>query len=315
MADAGVPLYLVDAFASGPFTGNPAAVCLVDGTPDAAWMQRVGGELNQAATSFVGPPANGWRRLRWFTSTTELTLCGHGTLATAHVLWERGESSDALMFETAGGRLTAHREGDRVGLRFPSLAPVATEVPEHLPAALEGITPRWVGRNDLDLFVEVAAEAEVRGVHPDLGLIGRIDARCVVVTAASDDSAFSFVSRCFAPRIGIPEDQATGSVHCGLGPLLGRTPGAGRRDRRPALRPGRGDRGPAGPARRGVPGGPRRHRGGGCPWSAPRSRWAPAAGHAQLPSGQGGRSCEGRAQQIHPAPRSRGDRSRRARPA
>jgi predicted PhzF superfamily epimerase YddE/YHI9 len=219
MARAGAPLYLVDAFASGPFTGNVAAVCLVEDTPDVDWMQRVGGELNQAATAFVGPDSSGSRSLRWFTSTTELTLCGHGTLAASQVLWERGEAPDPLVFDTAGGRLTAHREGDRVGLRFPALAPTAIEMPEHLPEALGGITPRWVGRNELDLFVELAAEDDVRAVRPHPERVRRVDARSVVVTAPSADPAFSFVSRCFAPRIGIPEDQATGSVHCGLGPF------------------------------------------------------------------------------------------------
>jgi predicted PhzF superfamily epimerase YddE/YHI9 len=219
MADAGVPLYLVDAFASGPFTGNVAAVCLVEEARVAAWMQRVGSELNQAATAFVGPESNGPRRLRWFTSTTELTLCGHGTLAAAHVLWERGNDPDPLMFDTVAGRLTAHREGDRVGLRFPALLPTAIEVPEHLLEALDGVTARWVGRNELDLFVELATENDVRAVRPDPERVSRVDARAVVVTAPSADPAFSFVSRCFAPRIGIPEDQATGSVHCGLGPF------------------------------------------------------------------------------------------------
>jgi PhzF family phenazine biosynthesis protein len=220
MDEADFALYLVDAFASGPFTGNPAAVCLVGpGAPDGAWMQRVAAELNQAATAFVEPDADGARPLRWFTSTTELTLCGHGTLAAAHVLWERGDAPDPLSFETKGGHLTAHREGDRVGLRFPAMAPTPCPVPEHLDEALGGITPRWVGRNDLDLFVELAAEDDVRALVPDPDRLRRIDARGVVVTAASADPAFSFVSRYFAPAIGLPEDQATGSVHCGLGPF------------------------------------------------------------------------------------------------
>jgi predicted PhzF superfamily epimerase YddE/YHI9 len=219
MSGRGVPLYLVDAFAAGPFTGNPAAVVRLDQPADAAWMRRVGGELNQAATAFVGPEADGAWPLRWFTSTSELSLCGHGTLAAAHVLWERDEAADPLTFEAAGGRLTAHRDGDRVGLRFPALAPRAVEAPPTLPAALGGAAPRWVGRNDLDLFVELAGEAEVLAVRPELGGLLGIDARGVVVTAASDDPAFDFVSRYFAPRIGIPEDQATGSVHCGLGPF------------------------------------------------------------------------------------------------
>ena len=182
-------------------------------------MQGVGAELNQAATAFVGPDSDGAQPLRWFTSTSELTLCGHGTLAAAHVLWERGEASDPLTFVTAGGRLTAHREGDRGGMRFPALVPRAVHPPAGLSEALGGAGPRWVGRNDLDLFVELEGEADVRAVRSDLEALLRIDARGVVITAASDDPTFDFVSRYFAPRIGIPEDHATGSVHCGLGPF------------------------------------------------------------------------------------------------
>jgi predicted PhzF superfamily epimerase YddE/YHI9 len=219
MSDRGVPLYVVDSFATGSFTGNPAAVCVLDEPPDPAWMQRVGGELNQAATAFVGPDAGGVWPLRWFTATSELTLCGHGTLAAAHVLWERDAATDALAFDTPGGRLTAYRDGDRVGMRFPALAPRAVHAPAELARALGGAAPRWVGRNDLDLFVQLADEAEVRAVRPDPSALLRIDARGVVVTAASDDPAFDFVSRYFAPRIGIPEDHATGSAHCGLGPF------------------------------------------------------------------------------------------------
>src|SRR5262249_59772411 len=133
----------VDSFAWGPFTGNPAAVCLLDEPGEPTWMQRVGGELNQAATAFVGPEgADGARPLRWFTPTSELTLCGHGTLAAAHVLWERGEAANSVAFDTPGGRLTAHREGDRVGMRFPALAPLHVETPERLPEALGGAAPQ-----------------------------------------------------------------------------------------------------------------------------------------------------------------------------
>jgi len=215
-----VPLFLVDSFADLPFTGNPAAVCVLEAPADGAWMQRVGAELNQAATAFVAPAGEGVYGLRWFTSTTELTLCGHGTLAAAHVLWERG-ASDPLAFETAGGRLTARREGDRFGLSFPSIPPYPIEPPSGLQEALDGSDPGWVGRNDLDLFVELPSEGHVRSLRPNLDRLRELDARGVVVTAASSDPAYAFVSRYFAPKIGIPEDQATGSAHCALGPFWG----------------------------------------------------------------------------------------------
>jgi predicted PhzF superfamily epimerase YddE/YHI9 len=214
-------LFLVDSFAERPFTGNPAAVCLLETAADPAWMQSVAAELNQAATSFAMPTGRGEYGLRWFTSTTELTLCGHGTLAAAHVLWESGESSDSLVFETQWGRLTATHEGDRVGMVFPSIPPRETAAPDGLSDTLGGADPVWVGRNDLDLFVELGSEGEVRSLRPDLDGLRRLDARGVAVTAASVDPARSFVSRYFAPSVGILEDHATGSAHCALGPFWG----------------------------------------------------------------------------------------------
>lgn len=219
MAAAEVSLFLVDAFAQRPFSGNPAGVCLLDAPADAAWMQKVGAELNQAATAFVAPSGPGRFSLRWFTATTELTLCGHATLAAAHVLWERGEGSDPLVFDTAGGRLTAYGEAGRVGLGFPSLPPQPIPPPAGLLDALAGVEPRWIGRNDLDLFVELPSDRHVRELHPNLDRVAQLPTRGLVVTAVSSDPAFSFVSRYFGPKIGIPEDQATGSSHCGLGPF------------------------------------------------------------------------------------------------
>jgi PhzF family phenazine biosynthesis protein len=220
VTQAAVPLFLVDSFAEHPFAGNPAGVCLLEEPADPVWMQSVAAELNQAATAFIAPATDAFG-LRWFTSTTELTLCGHGTLAAAHVLWERRESSDPLVFETSWGPLTAHREGDRIGMGFPTIPPRLIEPPEGLSKALGDMAPVWVGRNDLDLFVELASEADVRSLRPDLDRLGRLDVRGVAVAAASTDPARSFVSRYFAPKVGIPEDHATGSAHCGWGPFWG----------------------------------------------------------------------------------------------
>jgi len=215
-----IPVFLVDSFAEQPLAGNPAAVCVLDKSADPAWMQSVAAELNQAATAFISP-AEASYGLRWFTPTSELTLCGHGTLAAAQVLWERGEPSDSIAFETAWGSLTANREGDRVGLVFPSIPPRQIDPPDELGEVLGGTTPVWVGRNDLDVFVELSSEADVRALQPDLDRMGQLDARGVAVTAVSSDPTRSFVSRYFAPRIGIPEDNATGSAHCALGPFWG----------------------------------------------------------------------------------------------
>jgi predicted PhzF superfamily epimerase YddE/YHI9 len=215
-----IPVFLVDSFAEQPLAGNPAAVCVLDEPGDPTWMQSVAAELNQAATAFIAPAGASYG-LRWFTSTSELTLCGHGTLAAAHVLWERGEPSDSLAFETAWGSLTANREGDRVGLVFPSIPPRRIDPPDELREVLNRTAPVWVGRNDLDVLVELGSEGDVRAFQPDLVRMGQLDARGVAVTAASSDPTRSFVSRYFAPRIGIPEDNATGSAHCALGPFWG----------------------------------------------------------------------------------------------
>jgi predicted PhzF superfamily epimerase YddE/YHI9 len=217
-----VPVFLVDSFTDRALGGNPAAVCLLDGPVEEAWMQRIAGELNQAATAFVIAAAKGDVPLRWFTSTTELTLCGHGTLAAAHVLWETGRADRAgVAFDTIGGRLTAGREDGRIGLGFPAIGPRPVEPPEGLRDVLGDSVSRWVGRNELDLLVELATEAEVRSLRPDLERLRGLDARGLIVTAASNDPSASFVSRYFAPRIGIPEDHATGSAHCALGPFWG----------------------------------------------------------------------------------------------
>jgi predicted PhzF superfamily epimerase YddE/YHI9 len=223
-----VRLFLVDSFARGPFTGNPAAVCVLEEPADPAWMQRVSAELNQPATAFVVPTGAGSFDLRWFTPTSELTLCGHGTLAAAHVLWERGERSGRLAFGTAGGPLAAEREDGRVGLDFPAIPPRPIPPPDGLDQVLHGVEPAWVGRNDLDLFVELASEEDVRSLRPDLERLRGLDARGLIATAESQDPEAAFVSRYFAPRIGIPEDQATGSAHCALGPYWGERLGRDR---------------------------------------------------------------------------------------
>jgi PhzF family phenazine biosynthesis protein len=222
MAEPEPLVFLVDSFAERLFAGNPAGVCLLDAPAEGEWMQRVAAELNQAATAFVCPTSQSDDdrfSLRWFTAATELTLCGHGTLATAHVLWETGHRADPLVFDSPGGRLTAHREGDRVGLGFPALPPREVEAPEGLADALGGVERRWVGANDLDLFVEVASEDEVRNLRPDHRRMLDIEMRGIAVTARSREPGVSFVSRYFAPRIGLDEDHATGSAHCGLGPF------------------------------------------------------------------------------------------------
>lgn len=231
-------ILVVDAFTDRPFGGNPAGVCLLDRPVTDEWMQSVAAEMKHSETAFVEPvegdeaaratPAVDYR-LRWFTPSVEVDLCGHATLATAHVLFERGEAGP-IRFSTRSGVLTVHR--DRAGtvvMEFPSLPPEAAPAPAGLAEAL-GATPTWTGRSKFDVLAEVADEATVRDLAPDFAALAAVDARGVIVTAPADDaSPADFVSRFFAPSQGIPEDPVTGSAHCVLGPywagVLGRRDG------------------------------------------------------------------------------------------
>ncbi|HEU0299256.1 MAG TPA: PhzF family phenazine biosynthesis protein [Longimicrobium sp.] len=209
----------VDAFADRPFSGNPAAVCIMDAPADEGWMQSVAAEMNLSATAFLHPEKDGWS-LRWFTPQVEVQLCGHATLASAHVLWEEGRlAADAeARFHTASGVLTAARRGEWISADFPANPDEEIAAPEVLERAL-GTRPRYVGRSRFDLLVEVETEDVVRALAPDFGLLAGMEARGVIVTAQGTDERFDFVSRFFAPRVGVPEDPVTGSAHCVLAPF------------------------------------------------------------------------------------------------
>ncbi len=208
----------VDAFTSKPFAGNPAAVCVLTAPRPAGWMQAVALEMNLSETAFIHPE-NGGYRLRWFTPAVEVELCGHATLATAHVLWEAGilAPEATAHFATQSGPLEATLEGDWIRLNFPARGPEPTELPTGTEAAL-GAKARWVGKNVLDYLVEVESEATVRALEPDHRALRNLGIRGVIVTAKSDSPEFDFVSRFFAPGAGIDEDPVTGSAHCCLGP-------------------------------------------------------------------------------------------------
>ncbi|HZR12893.1 MAG TPA: PhzF family phenazine biosynthesis protein [Acidimicrobiia bacterium] len=215
------PLFQVDAFTDERFRGNPAAVCLLDRPVTAAWMQSVAAEMNLAETAFV-LPLDDVLTLRWFTPTTEVPLCGHATLATAHVLWEtdRIAADEDATFSTLSGALRCRRDDERIAMDFPAETPVpevATVTPVRLDDALRG-TARDVVRGTNHYLVELDDEATVRGLRPNLDVLAKLDANGVIVTARADDDRFDFVSRYFAPRVGIPEDPVTGAAHCMLGP-------------------------------------------------------------------------------------------------
>jgi PhzF family phenazine biosynthesis protein len=211
----------VDAFTDRPFSGNPAAVCVVAEPPQERWMQEVAREMNLSETAFVLPHEEGYD-LRWFTPTTEVDLCGHATLAAAHVLWQEGhlEEGAAARFHTRSGELRAVRRGEWIEMDFPAERAVEAEAPARLEAAL-GASPCWVGRNRFDLLVELDDEKTVRTLTPDLSALRTIAARGIIVTSAAVAEGFDFVSRFFAPRVGVDEDPVTGSAHCALAPFWG----------------------------------------------------------------------------------------------
>ena len=221
------PIVQVDAFADRPFAGNPAAVCVLDRPREDGWMQRVAMEMNLSETAFLHPADDGWS-LRWFTPAVEVDLCGHATLASAHVLWEEGrlDASDEARFHTRSGLLTARRDGGWIWLDFPVLPPAPMEAPEGLADAL-GAGLLHVGRSRFDLIVEVESEAAVRALSPDHRRLRALGSRGVIVTARGETGGTDFVSRFFAPGAGVDEDPVTGSAHCVLAPYwaakLGRT--------------------------------------------------------------------------------------------
>lgn len=208
----------VDAFTDRPFAGNPAGVCFLDGPREAGWMQEVAREMGMPATAFL-EPAEGGFHLRWFTTTTELDLCGHGTLASAHALWETGRvgAGETARFQTLSGALTAERRGEWIELDFPARQVEAADPPPALLAAL-GAEPIWVGKTGPNYFLELPGEDAVRATSPDLPAIRSMGVRGAIVTARGSANPFDFVSRYFAPGVGIDEDSVTGSAHCALAP-------------------------------------------------------------------------------------------------
>lgn len=212
------PIVQIDAFTGVPFRGNPAAVCLLESERDAEWMHNVAREMNLSETAFLRKQDDGFS-LRWFTPAAEVELCGHATLASAHHLFESGvlKPDEVARFHTLSGLLTARRRGEMIELDFPSKPPVAAEPPAGLLEAL-GVEPVYVGRSKWDFIVEVATEDEVRGASPSMSQLRGVDARGVILTSASSTPEFDFVSRFFAPRVGVDEDPVTGSAHCCLAP-------------------------------------------------------------------------------------------------
>jgi predicted PhzF superfamily epimerase YddE/YHI9 len=211
-----LPLFFVDAFTDRPFGGNSAAVCLLQSWKEDGWLQAVAGELNLPMTAFLVKQADLFD-LRWFTPTVEVDLCGHATLASAHILWQQGHASgNELLFSTKSGVLKAVRSWDDISLDFPLIPEEAAEPPPGLLPAL-GVSAKYVGKNQFDYLVELESEVMLRGLTPNIQQLKAAPMRGVIVTSKSADPQFDFVSRFFAPAIGIDEDQVSGSPHCCLG--------------------------------------------------------------------------------------------------
>jgi len=211
----------IDSFTDDPFRGNPAAVCILDKMPPDRWLGSVAAEMNLSETAFLLPQGDDWR-LRWFTPTVEVKLCGHATLAAAHALWELGLlNQDAqARFHTLSGILTARREGQWIEMDFPAQGAQTAEAPPALTDAL-GVRPVSVHRAGWTWLVELADEDSVRAVSPDFAAMEPPHGSAIV-TAPSDDPDCDFVCRFFAPVVGVNEDPVTGAAHCVLGPFWGR---------------------------------------------------------------------------------------------
>ena len=209
-------IFQVDAFTDQIFSGNPAAVIPLETWPDVNTMQKIASENNLSETAFYLQNEDGAYRLRWFTPTTEVDLCGHATLATAHVLFEHeGYSEKVIRFESNSGPLTVEKRDDLYWMNFPSQPPDKIPVPKLIPDAL-GTIPIYTGMN-VDLLVLVNDEETVAKMKPDLRILEKMEARGIIVTAPGKD--VDFVSRFFAPSVGVPEDPVTGSAHTLLTPF------------------------------------------------------------------------------------------------
>ncbi len=215
----GIKIYQVDAFTEKHFSGNSAAVCVLEEEVSDSWMQNVATEMNLSETAFLNRLDDVYS-LRWFTPTTEVDLCGHATLASAHVLWEDGflEPEQVAQFQTKSGILKASKNVQLIELDFPSDPEVEAPMPQGLIEAL-GVSPVYLGRNRCDYLVELGSEEILRSLDPDMSILKEVPTRGVIVTAASKSNEYDFISRFFAPASGIDEDPVTGSAHCCLGPF------------------------------------------------------------------------------------------------
>lgn len=210
--------YIVDSFTSKPFSGNPAAIFLLEKEISDELKQKIANEINLSETAFVLQQDQNFI-LRWFTPTKEAGLCGHATLAAAHMLWETGvlNKDEEAVFETRSGILKARKNNDLVEMDFPVEAPFEVECPEGLLKAIDA-KPIFVGKNRIDYLAVYESDEFIKKVNPDYGYLKKLDCRGLIISAKSTSDKYDFVSRFFAPNSGIDEDPVTGSAHCCLSP-------------------------------------------------------------------------------------------------
>lgn len=212
----------VDAFTSRLFSGNPAAVCVVDDFPSDQLMQNIATEVNLSETAFVCAKSDNHFFIRWFTPKVEVSLCGHGTLAAAHVLWNAlkiVEPEKVIYFESAAGVIPAENTEEGIRLNMPAFDALPCPMPPDLVEAL-GISPIFIGKDHENYLIEVHSPEEVYNLNPDMALLSTIESQGFIVTAeCPEGSQYDFVSRYFAPREGLNEDPVTGSAHCTLAPF------------------------------------------------------------------------------------------------
>lgn len=215
------PIFQVDAFTDQLFSGNPAAVVILEGQQEPAWMQAVAREMNLSETAFVHPQQGGYH-LQWFTPQVEVDLCGHATLASAHILWQTGlvQRAETIRFFTRSGWLAASQRDDLIELDFPTAPVIPADITEEIITAV-GLRPDFTGIAGEKWLFEYANEDAIHGLKPDFAALKQRKGRALAVTAPSRTPGIDFVSRYFAPWVGIDEDPVTGSAHCFLGRYWG----------------------------------------------------------------------------------------------
>lgn len=211
-------LHVIDAFTNRPFSGNPAAVCVLPSPRDEEWMQLVAREMNLSETAFLHPDGDGFN-LRWFTPTMEIKLCGHATLASAHALWETKvlRADQSARFHTKSGPLICRQTGGWIEMDFPIQPVESADVPFALAEALDTM-PVFAGHAGPNWLVEVVSDLTVRELRPNFRSLAELPVQGIIVTARAESASFDFISRYFAPSTGLNEDPVTGSAHCALAP-------------------------------------------------------------------------------------------------